>query len=90
MKIFTYSTIYRGQQIEKQVCAKTIKEAAYKLNINTYTVNKYALKTDANYYFDNVLASFDSGMLWHKRKDLIRVKMPLERLLSIIDSYKDK
>jgi hypothetical protein len=29
-------------------------------------------------------------MLWREEKSLIRVEMPLERMIAIIDSHKDK
>ena len=29
-------------------------------------------------------------MLWREEKSLIRIEMPLERLMAIIDSYQDK
>ncbi len=43
MKKYTYSTTYSGQQITKIVCAKSIKEAAEKLEISTYAVNTYCV-----------------------------------------------
>jgi hypothetical protein len=90
MKKYKIDTIYRGQQITKMVCAKSAKEAANLLEVNTYFINKYALKNKTNEPFKGVLAYFDSGLLFTKEKDLIRVKMPLERLKAIIDTHKDK
>lgn len=90
MKKYTISTIYRGQQITKMVCAKNTKEAANLLGVNTYTINKYGFKYKIEKPFDGVIAYFDSGMLWREEKSLIRVEMPLERMIAIIDSHKDK
>jgi hypothetical protein len=90
MKKFTYNCLYRGQQITKVVCAKNVKEASEKLNINTYNVTKYCnvIKTDNS--FEGVIAYIDSGMLWRKRKDLSRIEMPFDELKAIIDTYKDE
>ena len=82
--------MYRGQQITKMVCAKNTKEAAELLGVNTYFINKYGFKNKVETPFDGVIAYFDSGMLWREEKSLIRVEMPLERLMAIIDSYQDK
>jgi hypothetical protein len=90
MKKYTISTMYRGQQITKMVCAKNTKEAASLLGVNTYTFNKYGFKNKIEKPFEGVIAYFDSGMLWREEKSLIRVEMPLERMIAIIDSHKDK
>ena len=90
MKKYTISVMHRGQQITKMVCAKNTKEAANLLGVNTYFVNKYGFKNKIETPFDGVIAYFDSGMLWREEKSLIRVEMPLERLIAIIDSYQDK
>ena len=90
MKKYTISVIHRGQQITKMVCAKNTKEASILLGVNTYFINKYGFKNKIETPFDGVIAYFDSGMLWEKEKSLIRVKMPLEKLTAIIDTYKDK
>ncbi len=82
--------MYRGQQITKMACAKNVKKAAELLNVNTYFINRYGFKNRIDNPFDGVIAYFDSGMLWREEKSLIRVKMPLERLTAIIDSYNDK
>jgi hypothetical protein len=89
MKKYTISVIYRGQQITKMVCAKNAKIAANILGVNPYHINKYGFKNKIETPFDGVIAYYDSGMLWRERKDLIRVEMPLERLIDIIDSYQD-
>jgi hypothetical protein len=90
MKKYTISVMHRGQQITKMVCAKNTKEAANLLGVNTYFINKYGFKNKIETPFDGVVAYFDSGMLWREEKSLIRVEMPLERLIAIIDSYQDK
>ena len=90
MKKYTISVMYRGQQITKMVCAKNTKEAAELLGVNTYFINKYGFKNKVETPFDGVIAYFDSGMLWREEKSLIRVEMPLERLMAIIDSYQNK
>jgi hypothetical protein len=90
MKKYIYSTIYRGQQIEKIVCAKNLTEAAKKLEITIYTAKKYCLINDTDTPFDDIRGMFYSGMLWEKEKHLIRVEMPLEKLKVIVDTYKDK
>lgn len=82
--------MHRGQQITKMVCAKNTKDAANLLGVNEYFINKYGFKNKVENPFEGVVAYFDSGMLWREEKSLIRVKMPLERLIAIIDSYKDK
>jgi len=90
MKKYTISTLYRGQQITKSVCAKNISEAAEKLDVNSYFIKAYGYINKVETTFEGILSSFDSGMLWEKEKHLIRVIMPLEELTSIIDKYKDK
>jgi hypothetical protein len=90
MKKYTISVMHRGQQITKMVCAKNTKEAANLLGVNAYFINKYGFKNKIETPFDGVIAYFDSGMLWREEKSLIRVEMPLERLIAIIDSYQDK
>jgi hypothetical protein len=90
MKKYKIDTIYRGQQITKMVCAKSAKEAANLLEVNTYFINKYALKSSIDNPFNGVTAYFDSGMMWSAEKDFIRVEMPLEKLKAIIDTHKDK
>ena len=90
MKKYTISSMYRGQQITKMVCAKNTKDAADLLGVNTYYINKYGLKNKVEKSFEGVVAYFDSGMLWHEEKSLIRVEMPLERLMALIDSYQNK
>ena len=90
MKKYTISVMYRGQQITKMVCAKNTKEAADLLKVNVYYINNNGFKNKVDNPFNGVVAYFASGMLWRERKDLIRVEMPLERLIAIIDSYKDK
>ena len=90
MKKYTISTMYRGQQITKMVCAKNAKIAADLLGVNTYFINKYGFKNEIETPFDGVIAYFDSGLLFREEKSLIRVEMPLERLIAIIDSHKDK
>jgi hypothetical protein len=90
MKKYTISVMHRGQQITKMVCAKNTKEAANLLGVNTYFINKYGFKNKIETPFDGVIAYFDSGVLWREEKSLIRVEMPLERLIAIIDSYQDK
>ena len=87
MKKYTYSSMYRGQQITKIVCAKSIKEASLLLEVNAYTIKTYAFINKIQSPFEGVLAYFDSGMLWNKRKDLIRKEMPLNELIKIIDYY---
>lgn len=82
--------MYKGQQITKMACAKNTKEAAALLEVNTYFINKYGFKNKVETPFEGVIAYFDSGMLWREEKSLIRVEMPLEQLIAIIDSYKDK
>lgn len=90
MKKYIYDTIYRGQQITKMCCANNAKEAAKKLEISIYNINKYCRKVKIENKFDGVIALFDSGYLWRERKDLIRKEIPLFELISIIDNYKDK
>jgi len=90
MKKYTISAMYRGQQITKMVCAKNVKEASELLGVNTYFINKYGYKNKIDIPFNGVVACFDSGMLYTKEKSLIGVKMPLERLIAIIDSHQDK
>jgi len=90
MKKYTISVMYRGQQITKMACAKNTKEAADLLGVNTYFINKYGFKNKVETPFEGVIAYFDSGMLWREEKSLIRIEMPLERLMAIIDSYQDK
>jgi hypothetical protein len=90
MKKYIISVMYRGQQITKMVCAQNTKIAANLLGVNTYHINKYGFKNKIETPFDGVIAYYDSGMLWRERKDLIRVEMPLERLIDIIDSYQDE
>lgn len=82
--------MHRGQQITKMVCAKNTKDAANLLGVNAYFINKYGFKNKVEKPFEGVVAYFDSGMLWREEKSLIRVEMPLERLIAIIDSYQDK
>ena len=90
MKKYTISVMYRGQQITKMVCAKNTKDAANLLGVNAYFINKYGFKNKVEKPFEGVVAYFDSGMLWREEKSLIRVEMPLERLIAIIDSYQYK
>lgn len=82
--------MHRGQQITKMVCAKNKQDAANLLGVNTYFINKYAFINKIETPFEGIIAYFDSGMLWVEEKSLIRVEMPLERLIAIIDSYQDK
>jgi hypothetical protein len=90
MKKYEISVVYRGQQITKIVCAKNALEAANLLEVNKYFINKYAFKNKINVPFEGIIAYYDSGYLWEKEKKFIRVKMPYEKLKSIIDQYKDK
>jgi hypothetical protein len=90
MKKYTISVMYRGQQITKMVCAKNVNEASELLGVNTYFINRYGYKNKIDSPFNGVVAYFDSGNLWRKEKSLIRVEMPLERLIAIIDSHQDK
>lgn len=89
MKKYTYNSLYRGQQIIIMCCAKNAKEAAEKFDINTYNVNTYCLKSKIENPFNGIIAYFDSGNLWEKEKNLIRVEMPLDELKKIIDKQKD-
>ena len=82
--------MYKGQQITKMVCAKNAKDAAKLLEVNVYYIKKYGYISKIDKTFQGVVAYFDSGMLWENEKSLIRVEIPLERMIAIIDSYKDK
>jgi hypothetical protein len=90
MKKYTVSVLYRGQQIEKSVCAKNIKQASEMLELGQYFIKTYGYCSKVDNIFNGVLSSFDSGMLWEKEKLLIRVKIPFEELKLIIDKYKDE
>ena len=88
MKQYEHHTLYRGQQITKVVCAKSDREAAEKLGINIYHIRNYCFKVVTESAFDGVLAFYDSGFMWRECKDMIRVKMPLNELVGLIDRYK--
>lgn len=90
MKKYRYGTLYRGQQIDIEVCAKNNRDAAEKLGISTYYISKYCYVNKIETPFEGVLASFNSGMLWEKERHLIGVKMPYDELKAIIDGHKDK
>lgn len=87
MKQYTYHGLYKGQQIAKIVCAKTVKEAAEKLEITPYVIRTYCYITEPETNFDGIIAYYDSGLLYIKCKELIRVKMPLEELKLLVDKY---
>lgn len=92
MKRFTYDYCYLGQQITVQVCARSVKEAAEKLNISPHTCKKYAVSVKIYEcdYFEGIRGWFDSGELFRGRPDLIRVKMPLEELKALIREHRNK
>jgi len=90
MKKYTYSTTHRGQPITKMCCAKNVKEAAYLLDTNVYCLSKYGFKNKIENPFEGVVAYFDSGMLWREERSLIRVEMPLDELIKLINKHQDK
>jgi hypothetical protein len=51
MKEFHGDIIYRGCSMQIRFTAKSVKEAAQKLNVSTYYIRKYVcvIKTDKNY-----------------------------------------
>ncbi len=81
--------MYRGQQINKLCCAKSIKDASAILNVNYYFIKTYGHINKIEKPFNGVMAYFDSGNLWNKEKKLIRKVMPLEELIFLIDKHKN-
>lgn len=90
MKKYEITAMYRGQQIFKVFWAKSDKQAAEILDTSVYQIKTYALKSNNGELFTGINAYFDSGMLWYNEKSLIRKLMSFERLIAIIDTYKDK
>jgi hypothetical protein len=91
-KRYIFATVYRGYQVHKQCTAKNVTEAAEKLGTNTYTIQKWALKTTVDEPIEGIVAHIDSGYIIFDegRHDLMRKLMPWDELRSIIDEYVNK
>lgn len=87
MKRYATHIIIQGQQVQVSVNAKSYKQAAEKIghNCTPHFLKTYAYCDKDNLNdSDNVVSWFDGGMLFRRRHDLQRIKMPLSEMEQLI------
>lgn len=90
-KRFIINVTYKGYPVELRCTAKSLKEAAVKLDTSESFVRVYGLKTEVDEPIDGIESLINSGYIifQYDRKDLSEKKLPYEELKKIIDYYLD-
>lgn len=93
LKRYIYNKIYRSQQVAVQCSAKTKKRAAEIFGISKHEANNFVLDSeipeDDTFLQKNpevLFASFDSGLLFTNRRELIRKIMTFDEMTQLIDT----